>query len=352
MFRGVGTVQEIQKAILHYGPTSGDILEQFACYGTSYASAVYIQETSLRRFNEGGYEPPDPKACPGVDPKPAAELHGYYPADGTFIAEYPCITMDPLEKGIQQAAANIFCDWLEGQLRRTAEAICDNYHYVVPGRTCGRPLPPNTLPVPSNEVLNEIQELWPKYRRAGDVILAIDTSLSMEQWLGPIRQEISTCLDDLVERDRLGLVLFGDEVQLAVPLGDYESVRLSVVEAITSTAPQSAPTRLLDGVERSLTQLQSDPSGKRIAGMVILTDGATEDPSVTAIGSLSDRLNAAIPTAPIFLVEMQAGSVDEDVKNELLRASKGRAFVLGPTDDPSEGATAIAELCAEVFSFF
>ena len=171
VFRGVGTVQEIQKAILHYGPTSGDILEQFACYGTSYASAVYIQETSLRRFNEGGYEPPDPKACPGVDPKPAAELHGYYPADGTFIAEYPCITMDPLEKGIQQAAANIFCDWLEGQLRRTAEAICDNYHYVVPGRACGRPLPPNTLPVPSNEVLNEIQELWPKYRRAGDVDL-------------------------------------------------------------------------------------------------------------------------------------------------------------------------------------
>ena len=350
VFRGVGTVQKIQEAIVHYGPTSGDILEQFACYGTSYASAVYIQETSLRRFNEGGYA--SSEACSPVNPDPTAKLHGYYPADGTFIAEYPCVTMDPLEVGTRQSAANFFCEWLADHLQQTSAVICNEYHYVVPGRQCGGPIPRKTLPVPSSGVLNEIQEQWPRYRRAADVILAVDTSLSMEERLGGIRREISTCLEDLVERDRLGLVLFGDDVQLPVSLGNYEPARPIVVDAIRNAAPQGASTRLLDGIGRAFTELQSDPSPERIAAIVVLTDGATEDPSGTTIASLIDRLRTTRHPTPIFLVEMEAGSVDPDVKRELLRASRGRAFVVGSTDDPRSPGTSVAELCAEVFSFF
>ena len=59
-------VQAMEQRILHYGPTSGDILEQFACYGQTYATAVYLQESSIGRFNTGFYD--DAKPIPAWKP--------------------------------------------------------------------------------------------------------------------------------------------------------------------------------------------------------------------------------------------------------------------------------------------
>ena len=65
--RGSRVVGEIESSIVHYGPTSGDMLEQFACYGPSYADIIYVQETSLHRFNNGEYDGP-PEDCRTTGP--------------------------------------------------------------------------------------------------------------------------------------------------------------------------------------------------------------------------------------------------------------------------------------------
>src|SRR5262249_27496353 len=70
-------VRKIEQSIVHYAPTADDLLAQLARYGPGYASAVVVQETSLVQFNE----------------QSPRRLVAIYPADGTFMADYPYIAL-------------------------------------------------------------------------------------------------------------------------------------------------------------------------------------------------------------------------------------------------------------------
>jgi Ca-activated chloride channel family protein len=152
-------VRKIEQSIVHYAPTADDLLARLARYGPGYASAVVVQETSLVQFNE----------------RSPWRLVAIYPADGTFMADYPYIVLDaPWVGGDERAAAQTFGRWLRAQVTPDAAAR-SGYRVPTPGAPVLPPVDPEhgadpskpdvVLRPPAPDVLTAILATWRVDRR-------------------------------------------------------------------------------------------------------------------------------------------------------------------------------------------
>jgi Ca-activated chloride channel family protein len=152
-------VRKIEQSIVHYAPTADDLLAQLARFGPGYASAVVVQETSLVQFNE----------------RSRWRLVAIYPADGTFMADYPYIVLDaPWVGGDERAAAQTLGRWLRAQVTPDAAAR-SGYRVPTPGAPVLPPVDPEhgadpskpdvVLRPPAPDVLTAILATWRVDRR-------------------------------------------------------------------------------------------------------------------------------------------------------------------------------------------
>jgi Ca-activated chloride channel homolog len=152
-------VRKIEQSIVHYAPTADDLLAQLARYGPGYPSAVVVQETSLVQFNE----------------RSPWRLVAIYPADGTFMADYPYIVLNaPWVGGDERAAAQTFGRWLRAQVTPDAAAR-SGYRVPTPGAPVLPPVDPEhgadpskpdvVLRPPAPDVLTAIVATWRVDRR-------------------------------------------------------------------------------------------------------------------------------------------------------------------------------------------
>jgi len=127
-------------------------------------------------------------------------------------------------------------------------------------------------------VLGEVVELPTSGR---DLMLAIDISGSMEiedmKWnKRPVNRlfTVKKVLNDFIgqrQGDRLGLVLFGSQAYLQVPLTfDWQTVQTLMNEAQIGLAGKK--TAIGDAIGLTIKRLQSNPEQSRV--VILLTDGA------------------------------------------------------------------------------
>jgi Ca-activated chloride channel family protein len=339
--RGEPIVEDIESAIVHYGPTSGDILEQFACLGPSYADVVYIQETSLLRFNDGDYVPEECEVSRSAD---RFVFDAFFPEDGTFVADYPCIPIQQ-EDRTRLAAAKAFC-------RKIADGLDPGHvreHFFRPNtRVIDLDVP--ILEVPDGPVLEAVQRAWREHRRLADVMVAVDTSRSMG--LSATANALGACTNEFVNADRVGLVAFGDDVEPQVPLDPFGSNRTAIRDALDELDPAGG-TAFLDGVLRAFEEVLREGSSDRINAVVVITDGVEDgDLSDAELDDVTTRVTGLDPPIRIFLVE-DGGHLPPDLAQALVEASQGRRFdVEEAEDDPLTPALPLTQVCEEVFSFF
>jgi Ca-activated chloride channel homolog len=306
------SVRTIERSIVHYGETAAALTDQMDRYGQAYAHAVYVQETTVRAFNE--------------QRKQATPLVGIEPADGTFVADYPLIALDaPWVSAEARAAAQSFRRWLVPKVTAKSAAAS--------GFRLRRPTGLAELELPEPEVLAAIREAWHEDRKPANIVLVVDTSSSMGEAgrLDAAKQGLLSFVRELSPEDRVALVTSGDSIATNVRLGVPSESRPAVSRAVRGLFPNgNAPVYL--AVSRALDDVRALADPDRINAVVVLSDGAG-----TSVGRKQLlRKIAAEPVTEgtsvrIFTVAY-GGGADADALREIASASGGAFFTGSPKD--------------------
>jgi Ca-activated chloride channel homolog len=130
------------------------------------------------------------------------------------------------------------------------------------------------------------------------VVLAIDTSGSMDDALGAAQEAAASFVRRLGSGDRAAVVDFDTRVRIVQP---FTTDATALEEAVRSTVADGS-TALYDAVHRSLTELESlsypGTDTPRRHAIVVLSDGqdTSSRQQLDAILALADRSNTAIYT--------------------------------------------------------
>src|SRR6266542_715341 len=309
-------VRKIEASIVHYAPTADDLLAQLARYGPAYASAVVVQETSVVHFNE----------------QSPWRLVAIYPADGTFMADYPYIVLDGAWVNTdERAAAHTFGKWLRAQVTPKAAAR-NGYRVAIPGAPVLPPIDPQhgadpskpdmVLRPPAPDVLTAIPATWKEDRRLADVVLVIDASASMGQAgkAAKMRRGAQIFLDSLPRRDRVGLVAFNGRATTVAPLARLGANEHTLRAGLAGWAP-SGGTALYDAIAEGVRQVVPNGSGRTTA-LLVITDGK-DDRSYLDLEALTPLIRHS--GVPIFTIAI-GSAADRDALEKIAAASRGKAF--------------------------
>jgi Ca-activated chloride channel family protein len=178
------------------------------------------------------------------------------------------------------------------------------------------------------------------------IMLAVDLSGSMQTpdmrvGLRSVSRlsAVKKVAGDFIERragDRLGLILFGDQAYVQVPLTlDRSTVRTLLDEAQIGLAGQQ--TAIGDAIGLAIKRLRHEPIGNRV--LILLTDGASNAGSVDPLkaADLAAQEGVRIYTigvgadqvevqGPFGMPQIVAGDLDEDALRAIAKKTGGRYF--------------------------
>jgi Ca-activated chloride channel homolog len=345
-------VSEMHAAIKHYAITANVFKEYLACGGPDYVDFVAMAEDE---FLQIATAPNKEVPC-----TPKEKLVALYPKEGTFFHEHPFAILNaPWVSAEQRAAAEKFRDFvltekmqqlvLPGGFRPANPNVPLGYPIVT---TLGvDPTQPRTvLAVPDPDVIRAIQQKWGPVKKRADVWLVIDISSSMssEDKIGKAREAALAFLDAIEQHNRVGLIVFSDEVKVLAPLAVVESNKAQLQQQISSLSAFGG-TALYDALQEGIKQL---PPGeeRRIPVIVLLSDGDdTVSKNVKLVDITSQLANSHSSDADPILVFPIAYGRDAKmvILNPLAQASRTSVASSDPT-----GPTGILKVLKDIASYF
>ena len=301
----------IERSIVHYGETAAALTDQMDRYGPAYAHAVYVQETTVREFNEHR--------------KQATPLVEIEPAEGTFVADYPLILLDaPWVSAEARSAARIFRAWLVPKIT-PADAARSGFRL--------RPPDIKLLQLPKPAILAAIREAWHQDRKPANIVLVVDTSSSMggAERLDAAKLGLLSFLRELSPEDRVALVTSGAEIETKVRFGAPRLSRPAVARAVRLLFP-NGELPVYGAISLALDDVRALRNPNRINAVVVLSDGAG---TTTGLVDLLAKIRAEPVTegtsVRIFTV---AYGRDADAKTlQKIAAASGGAFFAGSPKD-------------------
>ncbi|WFE57074.1 extracellular solute-binding protein [Micromonospora sp. WMMD712] len=342
-------VRRIEANVSHYSDDSVDLLRDLAeadlagaglgAAGDARArdmSAVVVQEELVYQYNEGQLSP-----TPGQ--KPRVPLVAVHPSEGTFNLDHPYVVL-PSADAAQQAAAQDFLAFLQDDPQQRSFAdlgfrdherrASDALTAAVRGGADGQL---TYFDPPAPEVVDAILRGWGTLRKKANILLAVDTSGSMNAKVGSrTRFQVATTAVDrgvglLNSADRVALWSFSSETPQRpgkpyseeVRLGPYD--RAAFARRLTGLRV-GGNTALYATVRAAHRRLLADYDPDRINAVVVLTDGKNEYPKDNDL----DRLLADIELDPdrpvkVFCVAFDRES-DLAALDRIAGASAGKAF--------------------------
>lgn len=345
---------------IHYGDTTGKVLTtlynatQNGAQGSSYVSAIALEETSLFWYNQGN---PDSRTIqPGeVLVPPKEKLVAVYPTEGSMWSDNPAVVLNsPWVTEAQKVAGAAFLKFLN---TKAAQEILPEYGFrpldtsVDASKVLNASIgidtsqPTVSLPRPSAEVVSAALDQWTEIRKPSAVLQVIDISGSMDDPIGDGRSKLEgaiagavATLDNFRPTDKLGVWAFTTDIsselgQNVAPVYDFaplagnrESVGRSIEDLIFSTR-QGTPMYDVIGIAYDYMLERAEPG--RINAIIVLSDGQDTD-SRTSLESLLVKLNQASEGANssavrIFTIAYGEGA-DKDILNRISTATGGQMF--------------------------
>ncbi|MDR1426210.1 MAG: substrate-binding and VWA domain-containing protein, partial [Bifidobacteriaceae bacterium] len=222
--------RSFENCVIHYGDTTGKVLQrlydesQSGAAGSTYVSAVALEETSLLNYNQGNPTSKVVEAGEALTP-PREKLVAVYPSGGSLWSDNPIVTLGASWVSPEQkAAADAFGAFVQ---TKPAQEILPRYGF--------RPLdtsvplwdlftsafgvtaegPGKALPQPPVETVSAAIDQWAQIRKPSSVLEVIDISGSMEEPMDDGRTKMDGAIEGAVatlahfrSTDEVGLWVF------------------------------------------------------------------------------------------------------------------------------------------------
>lgn len=322
-------VHDIERAVVHYGSSTGFFAKKLSAGGPSYLSAAVLYENTVIE---------DHLARAG---KPSAfpPLVAIYPKEGTFWSDHPAGIVDrDWVTPAHRAAAKTYLDFLLARPQQES-ALRFGFRPAAVDIPLGAPLdvahgidpqePKTTLEVPTVEVMDGIIRLWRANKKRSNVVLVVDVSGSMneEEKIIHAREGAAKLVTMLGDEDQYSLLTFNNQSTWAQsPIALNPTARPKAIAQVQGLFAGGG-TALYDAVGEACTALMSKPDPERISAVVVLSDGADTD-SKTSLNDLLARIRGSSerPAPRVFTIGYGKGA-KADVLKTIAETTQGKFYV-------------------------
>jgi Ca-activated chloride channel family protein len=319
-------VRDIEQLIRHYSQRTTEFREYIA-QGPDYLDFVALEENDLIAINQGKtqYQPPE-------------KLVALYPKEGTFWHEHPfAIVNADWVTAEQSDAARVFTQYV---LTPTVQKRMMEFGFrpaKLEGFELGYPFvaengvtpegPATVLDVPAPEVIAAIQQSWSFVKKQADIMLLIDVSGSMstDDKIEQAKQAAIAFLNGMEPNNRVGLAVFNDEVEIRVPLANYETNKPILVREIERLQADGG-TELYGALQDIVGFMNEETDEDRIRAVVLLSDGAHTGQRGVTLNDATQVITSSRNTLnPVIVIPVAYGSdADINALNTIARASNTR----------------------------
>ena len=295
-------------------------------------------------------------------------LRLFYPKDGAATLDYPYVTVDDGDLSVDQARGGDRFLTLLAQAdagRALAAAGFRSPHEAPAAATVrqagGRspqPVTASPAPSPSAAELQKLRLMWQITVQSARITTVVDVSGSMgaivpgsggRSRLDVTKASLEQALGQFTSRDEIGLWRFStrldgsrdyqqvvDTGQLGEKSADGATRRQRLDAAFRSLQPvPGGSTGLYDTALAVYQQAAASYVAGKFNAVVVLTDGANEDPGSVSLDALTAQLKAlGDPGRPVPLIAIAVGpDADETACDRIARATGGAAY---PVSDPAQ----------------
>jgi Ca-activated chloride channel family protein len=331
---------QIERAVVHYGESTGFFGRKMFGNGPAYLSAAVLYENMVIE----SYSQKDL-------PFPVVAI---YPKEGTFWSDHPVgvvnrdwVTAEHkeaaeiymkflLEKPQQEAAMGY--GFRPGILDIPLVSPIDLQHGVNPKE------PQTTLEVPSVEVMDSLISLWKQNKKHSHVVLILDTSGSMKgERILNAREGAKQFTNLLGDPDRVSLLPFSTQPHFTLENVSLKQGRAIILASIDSLFVEGG-TALYDAISMGYGHLLSNPSEGFISAVVVLTDGEDTQSSIKLNQILEKiRFDSETRTVRVFTIGY-GNEADGKILESIANQGQGKFFKGSPEN--------IGSVFKEISTFF
>ena len=349
---------------IHYGDTTGKVLlnlaENSTGSGSTYVSAIALEETSLFNYNSGN--PDSHTVQPGEKLTPPSEkLVAVYPSEGTIWSDNPAVVLGAdWVTPAQKTAGEAFLKFLKTKAAqetlpkygfRPVDDTVDVSKFLNGAVGIDPSQPATTLPKPEADVVSAALDQWSQIRKPSAILQLIDISGSMDETLPGSNQtrleaaieSSKNTLGEIRPTDEIGIWAFttglsskidGKETQIAAEirpfgiLGDEKEQLKNSIDDLRYSTRSGTP--LYDALDLGYDYMKDHAETGRINAIVVISDGEDTD-SKASIDSIIQQIRKDTGeggnTKPVKIFAIGFGeNADMTALEKLASASGGQAF--------------------------
>lgn len=334
-------IEEIERAVVHYGESTGFFGRKMFSEGPGYLSAAVLYENMVIEA-----------ASENKTPFPVVAL---YPREGTFWSDHPAGIVDrEWVTPEHREAAQQYLDFLTAKPQQE-RAMKFGFRPADPGIPLGEPFdaahgvnprePQTTLEVPEVPVIQAALQLWRERKKKSHVVLVLDVSGSMKEQdkIRFAKEGAAQFLTLLGDKDEISLLAFNNTVGWVMknqPLGADRAASKNAVSSLFA----DGGTALYDAIAAAQAHLAQNARPGMIQALVVLSDGADTN-SKTTLDTLLQQLQKDQEGGGVRVFTISYGKdAKGDVLEKISNATRARSYK-GSTRD-------IEAVFREISTFF
>lgn len=330
----MATMGELELNTFHYGQSSRDNMERMRDFGPGYLHITNGTEAEMLRVNKS------------MAQDSRFPLVFVVPEEGTVWSNHPyCVLDAEWASDEQREAARIFGDYL---LEPEQQRLAPQY-FLRPADSSvplGEPFTEEfgtletilvpSLPGPSEEVANAIKDAFHRSMKKMTVVLALDTSDSMNgRKIDDAVEAAAAFIGELERDDDVYVYNFNTDVALLDPggrVGDVGEELKSTVLGLYAEGTTALYDAICNAAEHvEALRAEDEAKGRlRLYGIIVLSDGAnaggtlTENEMFDCISTREDVRNV-----PVFTIAY-GEDADDDLLTRVANRTRGQMYQSGP----------------------